>query len=40
MQTSENKVVVQKKYNSMNLLQRISKWIFSRGTMPYWCILG
>lgn len=23
----------------MNLLQRISKWIFSRGTLPYWCIL-
>lgn len=23
----------------MNLLQRISKWIFSRGALPYWCIL-
>ena len=23
----------------MNLLQKISKWIFSRGTLPYWCIL-
>lgn len=24
----------------MNLLQKISKWIFSRGTLPYWCILA
>lgn len=24
----------------MNLLQKFSKWIFSRGTMPYWCILA
>ncbi len=23
----------------MSLLQRISKWIFSRGALPYWCIL-
>ena len=23
----------------MNLLQKISKWIFSRGALPYWCIL-
>lgn len=23
----------------MNLLQKISKWIFSRGTLPCWCIL-
>lgn len=22
----------------MSLLQRISKWIFSRGALPYWCI--
>lgn len=24
----------------MNLLQKFSKWSFSRGTMPYWCILA
>ncbi len=24
----------------MNLLQKISKWIFTRGTMPYSCILA
>lgn len=23
----------------MSLLQKISKWIFSRGALPYWCIL-
>lgn len=23
----------------MNLLQKISKWIFTRGALPYWCIL-
>lgn len=23
----------------MNLLQKISKWIFSRGALPYWCII-
>ena len=23
----------------MNLLQKFSKWIFSRGAFPYWCIL-
>ena len=23
----------------MNILQKISKWIFSRGALPYWCIL-
>lgn len=23
----------------MRLLQKISKWIFSRGALPYWCIL-
>ena len=23
-----------------NLFRRISKWVFSRGTLPYWCILA